>query len=74
MESRFETIRNNIYRRYNDDYLRKILIDFQGQQLNTQNFSVENRNISKIFKYTSIKFWAELIAIISIYLALLFLL
>ena len=51
MESRFETIRNNIYRRYNDDYLRKILIDFQGQQLNTQNFSVENRNISKILNH-----------------------
>ena len=51
MESRFATIRNNIYRRYNDDYLRKILIDFQGQQLNTQNFSVENRNISKILNH-----------------------
>ena len=35
---------------------------------------IKYRNISKIFKYTSIKFWAELIAIISIYLALLFLL
>lgn len=35
---------------------------------------IKYRNISKIFKYTSIKFWAELIAIMSIYLALLFLL
>lgn len=35
---------------------------------------IKYKNISKIFKYTSIKFWAELIAIMNIYLALLFLL
>lgn len=35
---------------------------------------IKYRSINKIFKYTSIKFWAELIAIMSIYLALLFLL
>lgn len=51
MESRVETIRNNIYRRYSEDYLRKILIDFQKQQLNIQNFSIENRNISKVLNH-----------------------
>ena len=35
---------------------------------------VKYRSINKIFEYTNIKFWAELIAIMSIYLALLFLL
>lgn len=35
---------------------------------------IKYRSINKIFEYTSIKFWAELIAIMSIYLALLFLL
>ena len=35
---------------------------------------IKYRSINKIFEYTSIKFWAELIAIISIYLVLLFLL
>lgn len=35
---------------------------------------IKYRSINKIFEYTSIKFWAELIAIMNIYLALLFLL
>jgi len=51
MESRVEAIRNNIYRRYSEDYLRKILIDFQKQELNIQDFSVENRNISKVLNH-----------------------
>lgn len=51
MESRVEAIRNNIYRRYSEDHLRKILIDFQKQELNIQDFSVENRNISKVLNH-----------------------
>lgn len=35
---------------------------------------IKYRSLNKIFEYTSIKFWAELLAIMSIYLALLFLL
>lgn len=51
MESRFETIRNSIYRRYEEDYLKQILIDFCMQQLNLSDFNIENRNISKILNH-----------------------
>lgn len=51
MESRFETIRNSIYRRYEEDYLRQILTEFCMQQLNTLDFNIENRNISKILNH-----------------------
>ncbi len=51
MESRVEDIRNNIYRRYSEDYLRKILMEFHKQRLNIQNFSIENRNISKVLNH-----------------------
>jgi len=51
MESRFDIIRNSIYRRYEEDYLKKILIDFYNQQLNLSEFNVENRNISKILNH-----------------------
>lgn len=51
MESRFETIRNSIYRGYEEDYLKQILIDFYKQQLNLSDFNIENRNISKILNH-----------------------
>lgn len=51
MESRIETIRNCVYRRYSEDYLKQILIDFHIQQLNIQNFDIENRNISKVLNH-----------------------
>lgn len=51
MESRIETIRNSIYRKYSEDYLRKILLDFHMEQLNIQNFDIENRNISKVLNH-----------------------
>lgn len=51
MESRFETIRNSIYRRYEEDYLKQILLAFYMQQLNLSDFSIENRNISKILNH-----------------------
>lgn len=51
MESRFETIRNNIYRRYDEEYLKKILIGFYNQQLNLSEFNNENRNVSKILNH-----------------------
>jgi len=51
MESRFENIRKNIYHKYNEDYLKKILIDFYEQQLNLSDFTIESRNINKILNY-----------------------
>ncbi len=51
MESRIETIRNFIYRKYSEDYLRQILLDFHMQQLDIQNFDIENRNISKVLNH-----------------------
>ncbi len=51
MESRFETIRNGIYRKYDENYLEQILIDFYNQQLNLSEFNIENRNVSKILNH-----------------------
>lgn len=51
MASRFDDIRQNIYRHYDEEYLKKILIDFYMQTLDVSNFSVENRNISKILNH-----------------------
>ena len=51
MNSKFETIRNCIYRKYSEDYLKQILIDFHMQQLDIQNFNIENRNISKVLNH-----------------------
>lgn len=51
MELRLEHIRNDIYRRYDEKSLQKILIDFYNQQLNTSEFNVENRNISKVLNH-----------------------
>lgn len=51
MESRFEIIRNSIYRRYEEDYLKRILEDFCMQQLSLSDFNIENRNISKILNH-----------------------
>lgn len=51
MDSRIETIRNNIYRKYSEEYLRQILINFHMQQLDIQNFVIENRNISKVLNH-----------------------
>lgn len=43
-----ESIRKNIYHSYNEEYLKKILIDFHNQTLDTNNFNIENRNINKV--------------------------
>ncbi len=43
-----ENIRKNIYHSYNEEYLKKILIDFSNQTLDTNNFNIENRNINKV--------------------------
>ena len=43
-----ESIRKNIYHSYNEEYLKKILIDFSNQTLDTNNFNIENRNINKV--------------------------
>ena len=43
-----ENIRKNIYHSYNEKYLKKILIDFSNQTLDTNNFNIENRNINKV--------------------------
>ena len=51
MDARIETIRNNIYRKYSEEYLRQILINFHMQQLDIQNFVIENRNISKVLNH-----------------------
>lgn len=51
MESRFETIRKGIYRRYEEDYLKQVLIDFCMQQLTLSDFNIENRNISKLLNH-----------------------
>lgn len=51
MESRFETIRKGIYRSYEEDYLKQILIDFCMQQLTLSDFNIENRNISKLLNH-----------------------
>ncbi len=51
MESRIETIRNHIYRKYDEFYLQQILIDFYNQQLNLFEFNVDNRNVSKILNH-----------------------
>lgn len=51
MESRLEDIRKSIYRKYDEDYLKRILIGFYKKQLDVTNFSIENRNISKILNH-----------------------
>lgn len=43
-----ENIRKNIYHSYNEEYLKKILVDFYNQTLNTNNFNIDNRNINKV--------------------------
>ena len=48
MESRFENIRKNIYRKYDEETLKRILKDFYSQQLCVSKFNLENRNVSKI--------------------------
>ena len=52
-----ESIRKNIYHSYNEEYLKKILIDFHNQTLDTNNFNIENRNINKVLN----KFFEDLI-------------
>jgi len=51
MESRIETIRNGIYRKYDESYLKQILINFSKQQLNISEYNIENRNVSKILNH-----------------------
>ena len=43
-----ERIRKNIYHSYNEEYLKKILVNFYNQTLDTNNFNIENRNINKV--------------------------
>lgn len=43
-----ENIRKNIYHNYNEEYLKKILVEFYNQTLDINNFNIENRNINKV--------------------------
>ena len=54
---RLDSIREHIYHRYDEKYLKEILVAFSNQKLDCSNFDIENRNINKILNY----FFEELI-------------
>lgn len=51
METSYSDIRENIHIKYDEGYLKKILLNFYNQSLDSSNFNIENRNVSKILDY-----------------------
>ncbi len=47
----YEYIRENIHVKYDELYLKKILLSFYNQSLDISTFSIENRNINKVLNY-----------------------
>lgn len=48
---RLDSVRKNIYRSYDEEYLKRILVDFSVQVFDYSNLKVENRNITKVLNH-----------------------
>lgn len=51
MATNFEHIREHIYPKYDEEYLKRILLHFFNQQLDISTFDIENRNVNKILSH-----------------------
>lgn len=51
MKTSYRDIRENIHIKYDEEHLKKILLNFYNQSLDSSNFNIENRNVSKILDY-----------------------
>lgn len=49
--SRLDSVREHIYHKYDEEYLKRILLAFSNQKIDCSNFDIENRNINKILNH-----------------------
>lgn len=49
--NRLDNIRENICRHYDEEYLKRVLLNFHRQILDSSNFNIGNRNVNKILNH-----------------------